>query len=269
MVTVIITTYNRKQFLEEAILSVLNQDYEDKEIIVVDDGSTDGSREVAEAFPVQYKWKQNEGISSGRNMGIGLARGNYLSFLDVDDLWHKEKLSVQMAEMEAGGFEISYTDEIWVRNGRRLNQKKRHAKYSGFIYDRCLPLCIISPSSAVIKRSIFEVVGLFDESLPVCEDYDMWLRICSRYPALFIPRPLITKRGGHNDQLSKNYEVMDVYRIKAMIKILESGLLACDMHRKTVTELMRKSFIVAKGCEKRGKFDEACYYYGLAARYTQ
>ena len=130
-----------------------------------------------------------------------------------------------MEMMARDGHAISYTDEIWFMNGRRINQKKRHAKYSGFIYERCLPLCIISPSSAVIKREVFDDVGLFDETLPVCEDYDMWLRITSRYAVQFVPRPLIVKRGGHPDQLSRTFDVMDAYRIKSLAKLLESGRL--------------------------------------------
>ena len=263
MVSVIITTYNRRRFLEEALDSVLHQDYAEREVIVIDDGSTDDSFRAVEGLPVRYEWKENGGISSARNLGIARARGDYLSFLDVDDLWKKEKLAVQVAEMEAGGYAVSYTDEIWLRKGKRLNQKKRHRKYSGLIYEQCLPLCIISPSSAMIKREVFEAVGLFDESLPVCEDYDMWLRVTSRYPVLFIPRPLIVKRGGHPDQLSSTYEVIDRYRIRSLAKILASGALGPDLWGSTLAELTRKCLVVARGAEKRGRPEEARYYLSL------
>jgi glycosyltransferase involved in cell wall biosynthesis len=263
MVSVIITTFNRRRFLEEALQSVLSQDYQEREVIVIDDGSTDASWEAADGLPVRYEWKENGGVSSARNLGIRAARGDHIAFLDVDDLWRKEKLSVQMAAMEAGGYGISYTDEIWLKDGRRLNQKKRHRKYSGHIYEQCLPLCIISPSSAVIKKEIFDNVGLFDEALPVCEDYDMWLRICSRYPVLFIPSPLIVKRGGHADQLSRSYEVMDKYRIRSLAKLLESGALRDDLRRRTVAELRQKCVIVARGAEKRGRAEEAEYYLSI------
>ncbi len=263
MVSVIVTTYNRRRFLGEALQSVLSQDYGDREIIVVDDGSTDGSREAAGGLSVGYEWKENGGVSSARNLGIRRARGDYLAFLDVDDLWRKDKLRVQVSAMEAGGYGISYTDEVWLKDGRRLNQKKRHRKYSGHIYEQCLPLCIISPSSAVIKKEIFDDVGLFDESLPVCEDYDMWLRICSRYPVLFIPTPLIVKRGGHADQLSRSYEVMDKYRIRSLAKILESGTLKDDLRLCTLAELRQKCAIVGQGAMRRGRPEEADYYRSL------
>jgi glycosyltransferase involved in cell wall biosynthesis len=267
MVSIIITTYNRRAFLQEALHSVMSQDYADREIIVVDDGSTDGSEELAWGLPVRYEWKENGGISSARNRGIALARGDLLAFLDADDLWKREKLGRQMERMAANGCDISYTDEIWLRNGQWLNQRKKHRKHSGCIYEQCLPLCIISPSSAVIARKIFDDVGLFDEGLPVCEDYDMWLRICSRYPVLFIPKPLIVKRGGHGDQLSRKYGVMDRYRILALKKILESGVLNADQRRMTIAELRKKCSIVGRGALRRGRADEAAYYSSLPLRH--
>jgi len=263
MVSVVITTYNRRAFLREAVLSALGQSYGDKEVIVVDDGSQDGSFDVVRDLPVRYEWKKNGGVSSARNFGMSLAEGHYLSFLDADDLWKREKLAVQLARMEAEGFAVSYTDEIWLRNGQWLNQKKRHRKYSGDIYEQCLPLCIISPSSAVIERRVFDEAGLFDESLPVCEDYDMWLRITSRYPALFVPLPLIVKRGGHADQLSRAYQAMDKYRIIALLKMLDSRVLNDLQRKSTRAELQRKCMIVAKGAQKRGKTEEAAYYFSF------
>lgn len=256
MVSVIITTYNRRKFLKEAIRSVINQDYQNKEIIVVDDGSTDNSYNEIRGFPVRYVWKANGGISSARNYGIAISKGEYISFLDVDDLWLKRKLSTQMELMKRERFFVSYTDEIWVRNGKRLNQKLRHKKYSGHIFERCLPLCIISPSSVVIKRGVFDKVGLFDESMPVCEDYDMWLRITAQFPVLFIEMPLIIKQGGHEDQLSKSVEAIDRFRIESLVKILKSGVLSSDMEMAAIEELNMKCSIYINGARKRGKEEE-------------
>lgn len=266
MVSVVITTYNRKAFLREAVLSVLNQDYKDKEVIVVDDGSTDRSFQEVRGLPIRYLWKQNRGISSARNAGITISRGDYLAFLDVDDLWKKSKLSTQVKAMEEGESLVSYTDEIWMRNGKRVNQRDRHKKYSGSIFERCLPLCIISPSSVVIKRDVFSDVGLFDESLPVCEDYEMWLRISSRYSILFVDKLLIVKKGGHKDQLSRRYEAMDRFRIEGIVKILCSGRLDHGMAIAARAELERKCRILANGATKRGKFEEADQYLNLIDR---
>ncbi|MCX5811253.1 MAG: glycosyltransferase [Proteobacteria bacterium] len=263
MVSVIITTYNRRRFLKEAVVSVLNQDYQNKEVIVIDDGSTDESILEIEGLPVKYILKENGGISSARNKGIEVSQGEYIAFLDVDDLWMKGKLSVQMKRMEEEGLSISYTDEIWIRNGKKMNQKLKHKKYSGQIFEQCLPLCIISPSSVVIKREIFDKVGLFDESLPVCEDYDLWLRISARYSVLFIERPLIVKRGGHDDQISKSYEAMDRFRIQSLVNILNSGILNKTQKIKAAEDLKKKCRILANGAKKRGRAEEAEYYLKL------
>jgi glycosyltransferase involved in cell wall biosynthesis len=266
LVSIIITTYNRRAYLKAAVESVLTQDYADKEVIVVDDGSTDGSAEEVRGLPVHYAWKENQGISSARNYGISLAQGEFIAFLDVDDLWKKGKLSLQTRLMEEQGRLISYTDEIWIRNGKRLNQGLRHHKYSGMIYEYCLPLCIISPSSVVISRSVFEDVGLFDETMPVCEDYDMWLRITCRYPVLFVDKPLIVKHGGHPDQLSRLYEGMDTFRIKSLAKVFSLGILTAEQRRLTLEELKKKCAIYAQGARKRGRLQEAEEYAALVDR---
>jgi len=263
MVSIVITTYNRRAFLKEAVLSVLDQDYQDKEIIIVDDGSTDGSFEEVRKFPLRYVWKQNGGISSARNMGIGVSNGEFIAFLDVDDLWKKGKLTEQVQTMIENQIDISYTDEIWIRNGERLNQRDRHRKYSGLIFERCLPLCIISPSSVVIKRKVFDEVGLFDEDLPVCEDYDMWLRITSRYPVLFMEKLFIIKRGGHQDQLSRAYEAIDRFRIQSLTKIIQSNTLNSEMRTAALNELKKKCRIYAMGAKKRGRFQESNAYIQL------
>jgi len=263
MVSIVITTYNRRAFLKEAVLSVINQDYKNKEVIVVDDGSFDGSSEEVRHLPLRYVWKQNRGISSARNMGIQVSKGEFIAFLDVDDLWKKGKLTQQMSIMADNDADISYTDEIWIRNGEHLNQKNRHKKYSGFIFERCLPLCIISPSSVVIRRKLFDEVGLFDESLPVCEDYDMWLRITCRYPVLFIDKQFIIKRGGHKDQLSRAYPAMDRFRIQSLVKIIQSSTLNPEMRKVALNVLKRKCIIYAMGAKKRGRFQESNVYMQL------
>ncbi|HME46113.1 MAG TPA: glycosyltransferase family A protein [Syntrophorhabdales bacterium] len=260
MVSVIITTYNRRPYLKPAVESVLAQDYRRMEVIVVDDGSTDGSADELPGLPLRYVWKENGGISSARNLGISLATGDLIAFLDVDDLWKKDKLSTQMRVMREQSSLISYTDEIWMRNGKWFNQGHRHRKYSGLIYQHCLPLCIISPSSAVISRQIFDDVGKFDESMPVCEDYDMWLRIACRYPVLFVDKQLIIKQGGHADQLSRHFEAIDRFRIRSLVKMVSQGALTPDQRALTLKELRRKCAIYAQGARKRGRLEEAAEY---------
>jgi glycosyltransferase involved in cell wall biosynthesis len=271
-VSAIITTYNRRVFVQEAVDSVLAQSYDDWELIVVDDGSTDGTTETLERYgeKLRYCFQENEGASAARNRGLELARGEFVAFLDSDDLWLPRKLQVQVAYMDGHpDCLICYTDEIWIRRGRRVNPKKRHAKYSGEIYPHCLPLCIISPSSALMRRGLFEQVGAFDPTLPVCEDYDLWLRVAARFPVFFITEKLIVKQGGHQDQLSQRSWGNDRYRVTALVKMLESSALTPQQRRLTIAELHRKCRVLIAGYGRRGKESEAEKYQKIVERYSR
>ena len=162
---------------------------------------------------------------------------------------------------------ICHTEEVWIRDGRRVNAMKKHKKKGGWIFQHCLPLCAISPSSVIIHRSVFEETGLFDEELPACEDYDLWLRITSRYPVLFVEEPLINKYGGHEDQLSRKYWGMDRFRIQALIKIIAEDALKKDDRQAAVGMLRTKLKIFINGAKKRGKQNEVNSYQQLLARY--
>jgi glycosyltransferase involved in cell wall biosynthesis len=269
-VSVIIPTHNRKAFVLEAVDSVFAQTYEDYELIVVDDGSTDGTGRALEQHGerLHYLYQANEGVSAARNCGLAHTQGEFISFLDSDDLWLPKKLAIQVAFMDQHPeAQICYTDELWIRRGVRVNPKKRHAKYSGEIYRHCLPLCIISPSSALMRRGLFEQVGTFDPGLPVCEDYDLWLRVAARFPVFFIPQRLIVKRGGHPDQLSRGEWGNDRYRVKALAKILEMGVLTPQLRRLTIQELHRKVGVLISGYLKRGKEGETKNLRGLVDHY--
>ncbi|MBN2372768.1 glycosyltransferase [bacterium] len=225
-ISCIITTYNRALYLKEAIDSVLSQRFDLFELIVIDDGSTDQTESVIKQYKnrLRYVFQPHRGASAARNLGLEISVGKYIAYLDSDDLWDRRKLSIQSRFLDQNpDYCLCYTNEIWLRNGIRVNQGKRHRKYSGYIFIRCLPLCIISPSSAMVRRKILEDLGGFDENLPAAEDYDLWLRITSSHPVYLIPIPLITKRGGHPDQLSKTIAGIDKYRIKALLNILSSG----------------------------------------------
>ena len=266
----VIPTYNRLPRVKDAIDSVLKQTYRDFKLWVVDDGSTDGTGESLRVFgnKVKYISQDNSGVSAARNLGLRVSRGKYVAFLDSDDLWEPRKLEIQVRWMEANPqFPLSYTDEVWIRRGIRVNPKKRHAKYSGWIFEKCLPLCIISPSSALMKRALFEEIGCFDETLPVCEDYDFWLRLTCRYPVLFIDKKLIVKRGGHPDQLSTRSWGNDRYRVMALENLLRSQDLKAEERRMVSGELVRKCHILSRGFYKRGKREEGKKYEDLAKRY--
>lgn len=270
-VSVIIPTYNRLPMLKEAVQSVLAQDYEDFELIVVDDGSTDGTSEAMKQYGGRVKviqHSENRGVSAARNRGILQAKGKYIAFLDSDDLWGKGKLKAQVTFLDENPpYPLCYTDEIWIRKGKRVNPMKKHSKYSGWIFEKCLPLCIISPSSAMMRKTLFSKVGLFDEALPVCEDYDFWLRVTVRFPVFFINKKLIIKRGGHPDQLSNRSWGNDRYRVIALEKILSEPCLKPEERAKVLTEMQRKCQVLSQGFLKRGNELEGRYYQEVMRRY--
>jgi glycosyltransferase involved in cell wall biosynthesis len=259
-ISVIIPVYNRYTLIERAIKSVLGQTLLPDEIIVIDDGSTDGTDKIIKNnYPDIILLKQkNRGVSCARNNGIINAKGTWITLLDSDDEWLPEKLEKQSQAIQINSNnKICHTDEVWIRNGVRVNPMKKHRKYGGNIYKYCLPLCVMSPSSIMIHKDIFKDVGLFDENFPVCEDYDLWLRICSRYPVLYLQEKLIKKYGGHDDQLSRRYWGMDRFRIQALEKMINEPVLSENDRMATVTTAINKAKILQKGLVKHSHKEEA------------
>jgi glycosyltransferase involved in cell wall biosynthesis len=270
-VSVIIPTYNRAAWLKQAIESVLAQKFKDFELLIIDDGSTDNTIDSIKNYGdrVIYKFQSNQGPAAARNLGIKSAQADLISFLDSDDRWVVNKLEKQVSLMRNNpSIKICYTDETWIRKGVRVNQKKIHRKFSGWIYQKCLPLCIISPSSAMIHRDVFDRIGLFDESLLVCEDYDLWLRISAFFPITFIDEPLILKYGGHEDQLSHRLWGMDRFRIQALEKMLTENRLSTEDRIATIKMLQKKCKILANGCFKRDKIEQGNSYLSKIEKYS-
>ena len=252
--------YNRRDLIGRAVRSVLAQTWKDLELIVVDDGSRDGTPErVEEEFGAQVRLMvlpENRGVSAARNRGIEEARGEWMAFLDSDDEWVPEKLEKQMALLRESGSKVCHTDEIWIRRGVRVNPRKHHRKCGGDIFLNALPLCCMSPSSILLHRSVFEEVGLFDESLPACEDYELFLRITCRYPVSYLEEKLVVKYGGHPDQLSHAHYAMDRFRVYALDKLLrENPWLDREKRRAARKTLLRKAWIVYRGACKRGNLE--------------
>jgi len=265
LVTVIIPTFNRAWSIQRAIDSVLAQDYKNFELIIVDDGSTDATADILSSYgsAIQKIRKQNQGVSAARNRGIAAASGDLIAFLDSDDYWMPKKLSTQVDFFSSHPDAlICQTEEFWVKNNRRVNPKKRHKKPSGMMFSESLQLCLISPSAVMVRKRLFSEIGLFDEALPACEDYDLWLRVTCRYPVYLIDTPLIVKTGGHPDQLSA-FHSLDKYRIAAILKILQTNVLSASQYKDAVTVLKRKCKIYANGCKKRGRLEEAAYYMNM------
>lgn len=270
-VSVIIPTYNRAQKVVRAISSVLYQTFNDYEIIVVDDGSTDSTKAAIaqfEEYVTYIAYPSNLGVSAARNIGIGRSSAPFIAFLDSDDYWLPKKLEAHMEFFRTHPCaQICQTDEIWIRKGQRVNPKKKHLKPSGDIFEPSLKLCLVSPSAVMLRRSLLEEVGLFDEDLLACEDYDLWLRISCQYPVYLIRQQLVFKDGGRSDQLSyKHKKGMDRFRIKSIVKLVKSGRLNERQLMSSLDELALKCRIYGKGCLKRGKLKEGSFYLRLPER---
>jgi glycosyltransferase involved in cell wall biosynthesis len=254
-ISVIIPSFNRSHTLARALQSVYDQSSPVEEVILIDDGSTDDSAAmVARDFPeVEVIRQSNSGVSAARNRGIQAARHEWIALLDSDDCWLPQKIaSVRQAVTTHPGYILYHSDELWVRRGVRVNPMQKHRKSGGWIFAQCLPLCAISPSAAVIQKKTLLELGLFDESLPACEDYDLWLRLCHRFPVHYIDQALITKYGGHEDQLSHQYPVMDRFRVRALHRLLATeDLQAADFEAARST-LLNKLEILIRGAHKHG-----------------
>ncbi len=269
-VSVIIPAYNRATLLPRAIDSVLSQSGVDFELLVVDDGSDDDTAALLKGYGSRLTVisQAHQGVSAARNAGIRAARAPLLAFLDSDDWFLKGKLARQSTLMLANpGALVSHTEEKWLRRGKHLNQKKRHRKEGGNIFSRCLELCAVGMSTIMTCRELFSRFGMFDESLPCCEDYDLWLRVSAGEPFLFVNQPLTVKEGGREDQLSARHRLgMDKYRIYALRKLLKSAVLTREQDKLTRRELARKCRIYGNGCLKHGRSAEGREFLEIAAQ---
>ena len=270
-ISIVIPTFNRIGSLPRALDSALNQTYQPSEIIVVDNGSSDGTTKLLrERYPtIRLLIEKKLGVSAARNKGIRHSKFQWIALLDSDDAWDKTKLEKQKNALASSQdqFRLVHTDEVWIRNGNKFNQMKKHQKFGGDIFNNCLSLCCISPSSVLINKNIFKEVGYFDESLPVCEDYDLWLKICSQEKILFINQKLTLKYGGHKDQLSKTYWGMDRFRIKSLENLILNYKLKPDQKINAIKTIVKKLKIIVNGAYKRNnssiinKYEEKLFYW--------
>jgi glycosyltransferase involved in cell wall biosynthesis len=257
-IDIIIPTYNRANFIERALKSVLNQGYRDFKVYIIDDGSTDQTEDVLKPFlaQIEYIKTDNRGVSAARNLGVKVSRSPWLAFLDSDDEWLPKKLEIQMEAALKSDLPLWYCDEIWMRNGLRVNQKLKHQKSGGELFYRSLELCLIGASTVVIKRDLFQEVGLFKEEFIVCEDYDLWLRVCARYQVGFCPDALTIKHAGHGDQLSEKFKAMDYFRLRSMVE-LSSEIQLSDVQKLALHEAFEKKYqILNAGYIKHGRDNE-------------
>ncbi len=234
-----------------------DQTYTDYELIVVDDGSTDDTPLIEGEYRGKLKYirQKHAGVSAARNSGIMVSHSPWIAFLDSDDQWMPGKLGLHREYISSLDREerIHQVDEIWVRDGRRVNPRQRHMKRGGWIFSDSLRLCLISPSATVMRRELLEETGGFDEILPACEDYDLWLRVTWKERVGYIPEYMVTRYGGHADQLSARFAGMDRFRVYSICGLLHNH--HGDMPRKYVMEsvqvAMEKLAILRQGAERR------------------
>lgn len=260
LVSVIIPVFNRKELLPRALNSVLQQSYHNLEILVIDDGSTDGVGELPLLFQdmrVRYiRLETNCGVSKSRNTGIANAKGSWIALLDSDDEWVPQKIDKQLRWVKTNPtFQITQSREIWIRNGIRVNPPVTHEKIGGDLFNESLSRCMVTPSSVIFRKELIEEVGGFNESLPACEDYDLWLRIASRYPVGLVPEYHLRRYGGHHDQLSSTVPMLDRFRIRSILQLLHNSPLTAEQRTKASRVCIQKASIMAQGCLKRGNHE--------------
>jgi len=271
-ISVIIPTFNRAYCLPRAIDSVLAQSHPVEKICVIDDGSTDDTHQLLQSnYPqIHYIRQENKGVSAARNEGVRKTKSQWIAFLDSDDEWLPHKIEKQLFELtQQPMYKLIHCDEVWIRNGVRVNPMNKHKKSGGDIFESCLPLCAISPSASIIQRELLLEVGLFDESLPACEDYDLWLRICSRYPVLYVNEKLLRKYGGHEDQLSRQHWGMDRFRVDALDRIIRGGFLQSGQVKAARDILTNKCRILISGADKRGNQELLDKYQALLSMHQE
>lgn len=269
-VSVIIPTYNRVQTLERAFKSVLAQSECDWELLIIDDGSTDGTADFVRQWLEQHPDKHtnadrirffstttNRGVSAARNFGVTRARAPWIAFLDSDDEWLPDKLEKQLALTPH--FSLIHGEEIWIRRGVRVNAMDKHKKSGGRIFKRCVDLCCVSTTTVMVNREVFLAHRGFREDFPVCEDYELWLRWSANHEVGFIETPVVLKYGGHADQLSLMYRGMDYYRVKALAPFLNTSEfvenLGTEERQHVASTLLKKCEILIKGFHKHGNLN--------------
>ncbi len=258
-ISVIIPTFNRAEHLPKAIRSVLDQTIKADEIIVVDDGSNDNTKNILQDYPIKYFYQKNKGVSSARNKGIELAANDWICFLDSDDIWECNKLEKQITfHKQNHDILFSYTDETWLFNGKTIKQKAHQQKKDKTTFTTHLPNTFIGTSTVMLNKSILDTIGNFDTNLIACEDYDLWLRILLKHQVGYIDDKLIQKIAGHEGQLSFETPLQDKYRIQALLKHINS-----PYKDEVINELIKKCNILIKGAVKHNNQKIQNYYQEL------
>jgi glycosyltransferase involved in cell wall biosynthesis len=270
-VTVVIPTFDRAAVLPRAVDSALAQQGADFEVLVADDGSSDDTERALARYSADPRVRilklPHGGVCRARNAAVAASDSPLIAFLDSDDEWLPGKLSAQIGMLRASGGSICQTEEIWIRNGVRVNPPGHYVKREGDIFALSLRHCMITPSSVLMTRSLFEASGGFNPEFPACEDYELWLRITHRHPVGLIRKPMMIRYGGHADQLSTRYPAQDRFRIRGIALLLDGKALEPGQRALAVAALEEKLNIYQAGCKKHGKAEEEAWCREIRTRY--
>jgi len=268
-VNVIIHTYNNERFIAETVESVLNQTYKEYEIVVVDDGSVDGTRDALIPYmqKIRYHYKENGGIASAKNAGIGLSQTEFVAFLDHDDLWAPDKLQLQMECFnENSQVGLVYAKYTSFRDGKELRTKPEKG-YSGWIFKELLSKSFIQTSTVVVKRECLDAVGPYDESFSLGDEYDMFLRIARKFQCSFIDKSL-TRYRVHDTNASNNDFLFDNENLGVYKKVYNNFTDLDGVEKKILRKrIARYSMKVAEGLYRQGKQEESKKYQMEANNY--
>lgn len=268
-ISVIIHTFNNEKFIAETVESVLRQTYNDYEIIVVDDGSEDGTRDALLPYmqKIRYHYKENGGIASAKNAGISLSNAEFIAFLDHDDLWVPDKLKIQMEHFnnnpQVGLVYAKYTS---FKSDKELRTKPKKG-YSGWIFKELLSKSFIQTSTVIVKKECLNAVGPYDESFKLADEYDMFLRVAKRFQCGFVDKEL-TRYRVHDRNASRNDLLFDKENLRVFKKVY-NGYTDLDEKEKKILKkrIAMYSTNVARGLYNQGQLEESMKYQKEARDY--
>ena len=203
-VSICIPTHNRKHYLRETLESIFAQTYKDYEIVIVDDGSTDGTDQMIKQsnYPIRYFWQENRGVAEARNKLLELADGEYITFIDSDDLLFPYAIEELLGLVEHNGFEVvAYSSYIGIDERGNKVKRKPHKLPSGHIAADLFEYIYVHSCGTMCRKKLLEEVGGFDTSLPVCSEYALWLKLSLKYEFIPANKPAF-KRRRHSGNLS-------------------------------------------------------------------
>lgn len=265
-VSICIPTFNRKDYLKETLDSVFAQTYKDYEIIIVDDGSTDGTGEMIKNGRyrnLRYYRQENAGDAAARNKLIALARGDYIAFIDSDDLLMPDAVERMIRTEEAeGGDAVVYGPYIRIdRSGKILGKSKRRRLYSGFITRKLFENILVHSCGSMFPRRILQDAGGFNQALAVCSDYDLWLRLSLKYRFIALDEPTF-KRRRHPGNLSAGTSEKRIIELKVLEDFYyNKGGDKVIPHRAAMKRLSKEQYRVGKCLLKQKNIGEAVRYF--------